>query len=180
MKLRMLDLFSGIGGVSLGAHMTEEIETVAFCEIEPFPVSVLQKRFPGVKIYNDIRTLTKQQLEADGLLPIDIVAGGFPCQDLSVAGKQTGLTDEYGNVTRSGLWFEMFRIIREVRPAWVVAENVRGAVNLALDTVTDCLQSENYEVRSIVLPACAVGAPHQRERLFVVAYSGCKLQQGGE
>lgn len=166
LAMRMLELFAGIGCASRASHTTGAIETVAMVEIEPFSQEVLKKRFPGVKIYDDVRTVTRETLERDRLLPIDIISGGFPCQDLSVAGKQKGLEGE-----RSGLWFEMFRIVREVRPTWVVAENVRGAVNLALDTVTDCLRSENYEVRSIILPACAVGAPHQRERLFVVGYS---------
>lgn len=169
-KIRNLSLFSGVGGLDLAA-VEAGIETVAFCEIEPYPVKVLEKRFPGVKIYDDVRTITKDRLEVDGILPINIISGGFPCQDLSVAGNQKGLTDEEGNITRSGLWFEMFRIIQEVRPTWVVAENVRGAVNIALDTVTSNLESEGYEVRSIVIPACAVGAPHQRERLFIVGYS---------
>jgi DNA (cytosine-5)-methyltransferase 1 len=165
----MLSLFSGVAGLDLAA-IEAGIETVAFCEIEPYPTKVLQKRFPGVKIYDDVRNITRTRLEEDGIFPIDIVCGGFPCQDLSVTGNQKGLTNEDGSQTRSGLWFEMFRIIQEVRPTWVVAENVRGAVNIALDTVTDNLTSEGYEVRSIVIPACAVGAPHQRERLFVVAH----------
>lgn len=166
----MLSLFSGVGGLDLAA-MEAGIETVALCEIEPYPTKILEKRFPGVKIYDDVRSITRDRLEADGILPINIIAGGFPCQDLSVAGQQKGLTDEEGNITRSGLWFKMFEIIQEVRPTWVVVENVRGAVNIALDTVTSNLESEGYEVRSIVIPACAFGAPHQRERLFIVGYS---------
>ena len=156
--MRALSLFSGIGGLDIAAHAAG-IETVAFCEIEPFACQILAKRFPGVPIINDVR-----EVVADGSLgTIDVVHGGFPCQDLSVAGKQAGLEGE-----RSGLWFEMLRVISEIRPAFVVAENVRGAVNLALDTVQAGMEDEGYEVRASVVPAAAFGAPHKRERLFVL------------
>ena len=173
-KLKALSLFSGIGGLDLAAEWAG-IETAAFCEIEPYAVQILKRRWPHVPVYSDVRALN------GGSFAVDIVHGGFPCQDLSVAGKQAGLSGE-----RSGLWFEMLRIISECRPRYVVAENVRGAVNLALDTVCSGLGDEGYEVRPFVIPASAVGAPHQRERLFVVgirqdvADSFNERFQGGE
>ena len=164
MELKALSLFSGIGGLDLAAEMAG-IETVALCEIEPFPVEVLKKRFPDVPIFSDVRKLKRGDIDGT----IDIIHGGFPCQDLSVAGVQKGLEDEEGKPTaRSGLWFEMLRVIHEIRPRYVLAENVRGAVNLALDTVQAGMEDEGYKVWAFVLPAAAFGAPHQRERLFVV------------
>jgi site-specific DNA-cytosine methylase len=182
--LRALSLFSGIGGLDLAAEMAG-IETAAFCEIEPFPVEVLKKRFPDVPIFGDVRKLKRGDIDGT----IDIIHGGFPCQDLSTAGKQRGLEGE-----RSGLWFEMLRVIHEIRPRYVLAENVRGAVNLALDTVYSNLVNEGYKVYPYVISASAVGAPHQRERLFVVgvredvhrqyteamANTRCELRQGSE
>lgn len=156
--MKALSLFSGIGGLDI-AMQWAGIETVACCEIEPFPVAVLNKRFPDIKIFDDIKKLKGDSIDET----IDVIHGGFPCQDLSQAGKQVGLTG-----ARSGLWFEMLRVIHEVRPRYVLAENVRGAVNLALDTVYSGLVGEGYKVYPYVIPASAVGAPHQRERLFVV------------
>lgn len=191
MELKALSLFSGIGGLDLAAEMAG-IEVKAFCEIEPFPVEVLRKRFPDVPIFEDVRKLTAEVIRdrtgMDASQSIDIIFGGFPCQDLSVAGNQRGLEGE-----RSGLWFEMLRVISEFRPRYVVAENVRGAVNLALDTVYSGLAGEGYKVWAYVIPASAVGAPHQRERLFVVGVRedvyrqyteimenpGCELRPGG-
>lgn len=176
MELKALSLFSGIGGLDLAAEMAG-IETAAFCEIEPFPVEVLKKRFPDVPIFGDVRKLKRGDIDGT----IDIIHGGFPCQDLSQAGKQRGLEGE-----RSGLWFEMLRVIHEIRPRYVLAENVRGAVNLALDTVYSNLVDEGYKVYPYVISASAVGAPHQRERLFVVgvradvADAVAERLQGGE
>lgn len=191
--MRALSLFSGIGGLDLAAHAAG-VETVAFCEIEPFAVQVLERRFPAVENHGDITRFTNRTLRELGGSPfhrfkcpadyngtIDVVHGGFPCQDLSVAGKQKGLSGE-----RSGLWFEMLRVISEIRPSFVLAENVRGAVNLALDTVYSGLVGEGYKVYPYVIPASAVGAPHQRERLFVVgvrkdvAYAVSERLQRGE
>jgi len=161
--MKALSLFSGIGGLELAA-MQCGIQTIALCEIEPFPVAVLSKRFPDIPILSDVRKVDGHDYAA-----VDVIFGGFPCQDLSQAGKKAGLVDEKGNATRSGLWFEMLRIITEARPRFVVAENVRGAVNSALDTVTSGLEDADYKVWPYVIPASAVGAPHQRERLFVIA-----------
>lgn len=162
-EIKGLSLFSGIGGLDLAAQ-TCGIQTVAFCEIEKFPASILKKRFPNIPVLPDVR-------EVDGYdyRTVDVVYGGFPCQDLSVAGKQTGLKDIHGRQTRSGLWFEMSRIIGGGRPLCVLVENVRGAVNIALDVVSNNLESWGYQVWPTIFPASAVGAPHRRERLFIVA-----------
>ncbi len=192
-EVRALSLFSGIGGLDLAAESCG-IETAAFCEIEPFAVQVLERRFPAVENHGDITRFTNRTLRELGGSPfhrfkcpadyngtIDVVHGGFPCQDLSVAGKQRGLSGE-----RSGLWFEMLRVISELRPAYVLAENVRGACNLALDTVHSGLVGEGYKVYPYVIPASAVGAPHQRERLFVfgvrrdVVHAFAERLQGSE
>ena len=146
------------GGLDLAAEAAG-IEIAAMCEIEPFCRTILNKRWPGVPVIEDVRTIRGEDYAG----AIDIVFGGFPCQDLSCAGRQKGLEGE-----RSGLWFEMLRVIRELRPAWVLAENVRGAVELALDTVRDNLEAIGYEVRAFVVPASAFGAPHRRERIFIV------------
>jgi DNA (cytosine-5)-methyltransferase 1 len=114
-KLKVLDLFSGIGGFSLGLERTGGFETVAFCEIEPFPRKVLAKHWPDVPCFHDVRTLT-----ASDVGPIDVITGGFPCQDISLAGKQAGL----GTETRSGLWSEIVRLVGELRPQFVIVENV--------------------------------------------------------
>lgn len=156
--MKALSLFSGIGGLDLAAQKAG-IEVAAMCEIEPFCQEILRKRFSRARLYGDIRELDGKEYEG-----IDIVFGGFPCQDLSLLGGRRGLEGE-----RSGLWFEMERIVREARPAWVLAENVLGAINLALDTVREHLEAEGYEVRAVLLPAAAFGAPHLRERIFIVA-----------
>ena len=121
--MNVLDLFSGIGGFSLGLERAG-MKTVAFCEIEQFPRKVLKKNFPGVPIYEDIRKLTAERLAADGIGPIDVICGGFPCQPFSVAGKRKGQADD------RDLWPEMFRVVKDVRPSWVVAENVTGLASL--------------------------------------------------
>lgn len=161
--MKGLSLFSGIGGLDLSA-IACGITPVAMCEIEPFPVQILKKRFPGVPVLPDVKKVNGHDYRGT----VDIIFGGFPCQDLSVAGRRAGLLDADGNTTRSGLWFEMLRIISEARPRFVVAENVRGAIDAALDVVQGGLEGEGYEVRTILLPASAVGAPHQRERIFIL------------
>jgi len=155
--MRHLDLFSGIGGFALAAQWAG-IETVAFCEIEEFPRKVLAKNFPGVPIHHDIR-----DLDGGEYAGIDLITGGYPCQPFSVAGNRRGSRDP------RHLWPEMLRVIKQARPAWVVAENVKGHVTLGLDTVLDDLESEGYTAGATLLPACAIGAVHQRERVFVLA-----------
>ena len=163
MKLRHLDLFSGIGGFSLGLEATGGFETVAFCDIEEFPRKVLQKHWPHVKQYTDIKELNYEKLKSDGLVPIDIITGGYPCQPFSVAGRKKGEKDP------RHLWPEYFRLVKELRPTWVIGENVGGHIKLGLDTVLENLESEGYAVRTFSIPASAIGANHKRERVWIVA-----------
>ena len=166
-KLRTLDLFSGIGGFSLGLDSTGYFETVAFCEIEEFPCKVLNKHWPDVPIYKDVRELSYEKLQADGLISggrgIDVICGGYPCQPFSVAGRQKGEEDP------RHLWPEYFRLIRELRPSYVIGENVGGHIRLGLDSVLEDLDSENYTVRCFSVEAASLGAPHRRERIFWIA-----------
>ena len=166
-KLRTLDLFSGIGGFSLGLDSTGYFETVAFCEIEEFPCKVLNKHWPNVPIYNDVRELSYEKLQADGLISggrgIDVICGGYPCQPFSVAGLQKGEEDP------RHLWPEYFRLVRELRPSYVIGENVGGHIRLGLDSVLEDLDSENYTVRCFSVEAASLGAPHRRERIFWIA-----------
>jgi DNA (cytosine-5)-methyltransferase 1 len=173
-KLRVLDLFSGIGGFSLGLERTGGFETVAFCEIEPFPRRVLAKHWPEVPCYEDVRTLTAARLAADGIAGVNVITGGFPCQDLSVAGKQRGM----GEGTRSGLWSEIVRLTRELRPDYVIVENVAallagpserrgGWFGRVLGDLAEC----GYDAEWENIPASALGAPHRRERIWIVAWS---------
>lgn len=162
--MNVLDLFSGIGGFSLGLHRAG-MNTVAFCEIEPYPQAVLRKNFPGVPIYDDVRTVTAERLHADGIDTVDLICGGFPCQPFSVAGQQRGKDDD------RHLWPEMFRIISETKPTWVIGENVTGFVSMALCEVSADLESIGYEVQPFIIPACAVNAHHRRDRVWVVAHS---------
>jgi len=161
MDLNVIDLFSGIGGFSLGLHNSDpRFKTIAFCEIDPFCQKVLQKNFSGIKIYDDIKDFKNTE-------PAFLVCGGFPCQGFSQAGLQRGTKDD------RYLWGEMFAVIKQVKPRWIIAENVRGIVTtqdgLAFDTVHSDLESENYEVRAFNLPACGKGAWHRRERIFFIA-----------
>jgi DNA (cytosine-5)-methyltransferase 1 len=143
-------------------------ETVAFCEVDEYCKQLLQKHWKGVKIYNDIKNLKGKDLE-ETHGRIDIVCGGFPCQPYSVAGKQKGTNDD------RYLWPEMFRVITEVQPRWVVAENVRGIVNIqdgmVFERVCSDLESQGYQVQPFNIPAAGVGAPHQRERIWIVGHS---------
>lgn len=158
--LKMLDLFSGIGGFSLAASWTGQIETVAFCEIEPYCQKVLKKHWPDVPIHDDIRTLRGEDVGS-----VDIVCGGFPCQPFSVAGKRRGKEDD------RYLWPEMFRVIQETKPTWVIGENVANFVNMALEDCVLDLEGEGYEVQPFIIPACAIGAPHRRDRVWIVAWN---------
>ena len=172
MVLRHLDLFSGIGGFSLGLEATGGFETVAFCDIEEFPRKVLQKHWPGVKQYEDIKELNYEKLKADGLLPIDIITGGYPCQPFSIAGRKKGEKDP------RHLWPEYFRLIKELRPTWVIGENVSGHIKLGLDTVLENLESEGYSVRTFSISAASIGANHQRERIWIVANTNSSGNKG--
>ncbi len=162
--MRLLDLFSGIGGFSLGLERAG-FRTVAFCEIEPYPRAVLAKHWPGVPIYEDIRTLSADVLERDGIA-VDAICGGFPCQDLSHAGKRAGLEGE-----RSGLWGEYRRLIGEIRPRFVIVENVPGLLSLGMGTVLGDLSALGYDAVWDCVPASALGAPHRRDRVWIVAHA---------
>jgi len=169
--MNVLDLFSGIGGFSLGLERAG-FKTVAFCEIESFPRKVLKKHWPAFKCYEDVKNVTKKRLASDGIIrrgqKIDVICGGFPCQPFSVAGQQKSKQDD------RHLWPEMFRIIREVKPTFVIGENVAGIVRLALDDVLLDLENEGYTTQSFIIPACAVGATHRRDRVWFVAYTTIK------
>ena len=173
--LRHLDLFSGLGGFSLGLEATGGFETVAFCDIEKFSRKVLKKHWPNVKQYKDIKELTYEQIKEDTLAPIDIITGGYPCQPFSVAGSQLGEKD------KRHLWPDMFRIIKECKPTWVIGENVGGHIKLGLDTVLQDLESEGYSVRAFSISASSIGANHQRERVWIIAHSNVEntRQHGG-
>jgi DNA (cytosine-5)-methyltransferase 1 len=164
-KLKMLSLFSGIGGIDLAAEWTGQIETVAFCEIEPFCQRVLNKHWPSVPIFDDVRTLTKKSLSTRGITSVDIIAGGFPCQDISRAGNRIGINGE-----RSGLWREMHRIVCDVRPRFVLVENVADLLARGLGDILTDLASTGFDAEWQVLSAAESGLPHLRERLFLVAY----------
>ncbi|MDI6680152.1 DNA cytosine methyltransferase [Bacillus wiedmannii] len=167
--MKMLDLCSGIAGISMAADWAG-IDTAAFCEIEKFNQQVLRKNYPNIPIFPDLYKLTKQSL-IDGGVDVDsigVISAGYPCQGESMAGKRKGAEDE------RWLWPEVFRLIRELRPTWFVGENVAGHVTMGLDTVLSDLEGENYSTRTFVLPAVSVGAPHQRYRTFIVGHSNDK------
>jgi len=192
--MRHLDLFSGIGGFALAAKWVwgDEYENVGFCDNNKFCQAVLKKNFPNAKIYGDIRELSIGRLIADAhgggrvhaeseklsnkkgeqaqhelaqSYQLDLLTGGFPCQPFSFAGKRRGKEDD------RYLWPHMFRIIQETRPRWIIGENVAGIVNLALDQVLADLEAENYEVQAFIIPAAAVGAPHRRDRVWIVGFN---------
>lgn len=165
-----LSLFSGIGGIDLAAHWAG-MTTVAFCERDAYCQRVLAKHWPSVPIINDIHHVTKQSLSELGVERIDIISGGFPCQPYSFAGKRRGNEDD------RALWPQMLRVISEVRPRWVIGENVAGIIGMALDGVLASLEAEGYEARAVLLPACAVGAWHIRQRVFIVAHADCQQHE---
>ena len=160
MKLRHLDLFSGIGGFSLGLERTGGFQTVGFCDNDKKTHLVLKKHWPNVPIYDDVSTLKGSDLGT-----IEIITGGFPCQDLSVAGKGAGLEG-----ARSGLWWQFHRLIKEAQPRWVIAENVAALRSRGLDQVLRSLDQIGYDAEWNCVPASAVGAPHQRDRIWILAY----------
>ncbi len=170
--LKLLDLFSGIGGFSLGLERSGAFETVAFCEIEEFPRRVLAKHWPKVPCYYDVRELTAARLAADGIA-VDAICGGFPCQDLSAAGKQGGIF-----AGRSGLWSEIIRLSREVRPQFIIIENVTallsGANGAWFATVLADLAALGYDAEWHCIEAANVGLPHGRDRVWILAYPNGK------
>ena len=161
--MRMLSLFSGIGGLDLGLEWAG-MQCVAQVECEPFPLAVLEKHWPHVKRYTDVREITGEQVTAD-VGPIDCIAGGFPCQDISAAGKQAGI--EHG--ARSGLWREYARLVRELLPRWVVVENVSNLRNHGADIVLGDLEAAGYHCWPCVVGVDNLRGPHRRKRAFILA-----------
>ncbi len=169
-EIKVLDLFSGIGGFSLGLERAGPFRTVAFCEQDKFCQAVLRKHWPDTPIYDDVKTI-----DTDRLGRIDLVCGGFPCQPFSVAGKQRGAEDD------RDLWPEMLRIIETVQSRWAIGENVRGFVNdrMGLQRSLSDLESIGYSAVPFIIPACSVDAPHRRDRVWIVAHRTSMGRQAG-
>jgi len=167
-KLRVLDLFSGIGGFSLGLERTGGFETAAFCEFAEFPRQILAKHWPDVPCFPDVRTLKGTDIEGS----VDVICGGYPCQPFSTAGQRRGQEDD------RHLWPEFNRLVAELRPTWVIGENVAGHISMGLDDVLSDLEGQGYAARTFVIPACAVSAPHRRDRVWTVAHAP-QLQRNG-
>ena len=164
--MRFGSLFAGIGGLDLGLERAG-MECAWQVEIDDYCTRVLAKHWPDVPKYKDVCDVGKQNLE-----PVDLIAGGFPCQPHSVAGKRKGAEDD------RNLWPEYLRIVREVKPRYVLGENVLGIVSTYIDTVLSDLESEGYTCTTFNIPAVAFDAPHRRERIFVVAYTISHRSQG--
>ena len=166
MKLRTLDLFSGIGGFSLGLESTGFFETIGFVEKDKFCQKVLKKHWSNINIEEDIRNVKGEKYAAE------VITGGFPCQPFSVAGKRKSTADD------RYLWDEMLRVIRETKPRWVIGENVEGIVNInegmVLRQVLNDLENEGFKSQCIIIPASGIGAWHQRKRIWIIANSSCQ------
>lgn len=156
--LRVLDLFSGIGGFSLGLERTGGFKTVAFCEIDPFCRRVLAHHWPDVPILGDVSTAEFPDA--------DVVVGGFPCQDVSQAGKRAGVSG-----TRSGLYRQLVRALRLVRPRHAIMENVAALLGDGMGDVLGDVAESGFDAEWDCVPACAVGAPHERDRVWIVAHA---------
>lgn len=164
-ELTHLSLFSGFGGLDLAAEWAG-FKTIGQCEYAEYPTKVLEKRWPNVPRWRDIRTLTGESFyERTDKRTVDIISGGFPCQPFSVAGKRRGKEDD------RYLWPEMVRVIKELRPAWVVGENVAGIIRMALPEILSELEGCGYCTRTFLIPACGVGARHRRNRVAIVGWN---------
>ena len=166
--MKVLDLFAGIGGFTLGLERSG-FETVAFCEIEPYAQKVLKKNWPGVPIYDDVRTITAKRLASDGI-GVDVITGGFPCQDISVSGNQAGIQDG----TRSGLWSECARLLGDIRPQYAIFENVTNLLNGHggdwFKRVLWDISALGYDAEWHCIPASELGAHHHRDRIWIITY----------
>ena len=161
-RLMVLGLFSGIGGFELGMERSGHV-VVGMCEVEPYCRRVLSHHWPDVPLFDDVCKLTGDVVR-DRCGEIDLICGGFPCQDISLAGRGSGLAGD-----RSGLWYEMHRVISEVRPPWVLAENVAALRSRGLGEVLRGLAAIGYDAAWHCIPASAVGAPHERDRVWIIA-----------
>ena len=165
--MRVLDLFAGIGGFTLGLERAG-FETVAFCEIEPYAQKVLKKNWPEVPIYDDVRDITAERLISDGIR-VDVITGGFPCQDISLAGQKAGIEGE-----RSGLWTECARLIGEIRPRYAIFENVTNLLNGDrgdwFKRVLWDISQVGYDAEWHCIPASQLGAHHHRDRVWIICY----------
>jgi DNA (cytosine-5)-methyltransferase 1 len=170
-KLKLLDLFSGIGGFSLGLESTGYFQTIAFVEKDKFCRQVLQKNFNNIPIEEDIRNVRGSNYAAD------VITGGFPCQPFSVAGKRKGTADD------RYLWDETIRVIAECKPRWFIGENVEGLINInngmVLRQVQTDLEEQGFQVQCIVIPASGIGAWHQRKRIWIIAYNLSNTNNNG-
>ena len=184
--MKVLDLFAGIGGFTIGLERAG-FETAAFCEIDPYAQKVLRKNWLGVPIYDDVRSITAERLASDGIR-VDVITGGFPCQDISVAGNQAGIEGE-----RSGLWTECARLIGELRPRYAIFENVTNLLNGErgdwFKRVLWDISSLGYDAEWHCIPASELGAHHHRDRVWIIAYpnrsddsrfNGSASQRGGK
>lgn len=168
MQLNILDLFSGIGGFSLGLHNADPaFKTLAFCEIDPYSTKILNKNFKGIPVFNDVTTLDKSFLESKNIKNIDIITGGFPCQDLSYAGKKKGLEGK-----KSSLFYEIIRLANEIKPKFIIYENVPALIEKKdiLNEFIEQNQKIGYDLQWHILRATAIGYPHRRKRAFVIAW----------
>ena len=166
--MNVLDLFSGIGGFSLGLERAG-FKTVAFCEVDKKCQAVLKKHWPDVPMFDDVSNLKGKDIEEK----IDVICGGFPCQDISLAGKGAGLAGK-----RSGLWSEFHRLIEEIRPKYAIIENVSALRSRGLDQVLRALSEIGYDAEWHCITAASVGAPHRRDRIWIVAYADNEGSQG--
>ncbi len=164
--MHVLDLFSGIGGLALGFERAG-MRTAAFCEADPFARGVLRRHWPDVPCYERVEDVSARRLRADGVPGPGLVCGGFPCQDISAAGRGAGLDG-----ARSGLWRHMLRLVEECRPGWVVAENVPALRVRDADRVLAGLEAAGYACWPLVVGAAHAGAPHRRQRVFILAHAG--------
>jgi DNA-cytosine methyltransferase len=158
--IKILDICSGIGGFSLGLEATGGFDTVAFCEFDDFCCKVLNKHWPNVPIYKDLKEIGNDPARI--IQEFDLICGGIPCQPFSLAGKQKGKEDD------RHLWPYMYAIVKSKKPTWVIVENVGGFVNVALDDVCLDLETQGYATQSFIIPACSVEAPHKRDRIWIL------------